>query len=169
MEMTLRWYGSKNDSVTLQQIRQIPGVHGVITTLYDTTPGEVWSRERIRAMKDEVEAAGLRVAGLEERSCKVHRTESRLAGLYTPLQVLIKLLYRLVGGILCVRKGERLINDETRQNTKLDKSSLIVFTLLFALCILSVLGILAWYISLAIRFNFSERHDVINDIFIVYH
>jgi len=24
MEMTLRWYGSKSDSVTLQQIRQIP-------------------------------------------------------------------------------------------------------------------------------------------------
>ena len=32
MEMTLRWYGSKFDTVTLKQIRQIPGVHGVITT-----------------------------------------------------------------------------------------------------------------------------------------
>ena len=31
MEMTLRWYGSKSDSVTLQQIRQIPGVTGIIT------------------------------------------------------------------------------------------------------------------------------------------
>ena len=70
MEMTLRWYGSKFDTVTLKQIRQIPGVHGVITTLYDTTPGEVWSRERIRAMKDEVEAAGLRVAGIE--SVNIH-------------------------------------------------------------------------------------------------
>ena len=50
MEMTLRWYGSKFDTVTLQQIRQIPGVTGVITTLYDTTPGEVWSRERIRCL-----------------------------------------------------------------------------------------------------------------------
>ena len=55
MEITLRWYGSKFDTVTLQQIRQIPGVTGVITTLYDTAPGEVWSRERIRAMKAEVE------------------------------------------------------------------------------------------------------------------
>ena len=35
MEMTLRWYGSKFDTVTLKQIRQIPGVTGVITTLYD--------------------------------------------------------------------------------------------------------------------------------------
>ena len=70
MEMTLRWYGSKFDTVTLKQIRQIPGVRGVITTLYDTKPGEVWSRERIRAMIDEVEAAGLHVAGIE--SVNVH-------------------------------------------------------------------------------------------------
>ena len=32
MEMTFRWYGSKFDTVTLEQIRQIPGVTGVITT-----------------------------------------------------------------------------------------------------------------------------------------
>lgn len=48
MEMTLRWYGSKFDTVTLKQIRQIPGVTGVITTLYDTQPGEVWDRENPR-------------------------------------------------------------------------------------------------------------------------
>ena len=70
MEMTLRWYGSKFDTVTLKQIRQIPGVTGVITTLYDTEPGEVWTRERIRALKEEVEAAGLRIAGIE--SVNVH-------------------------------------------------------------------------------------------------
>ena len=40
MEMTLRWFGSQFDTVTLKQIRQIPGVTGVITTLYDTTPGK---------------------------------------------------------------------------------------------------------------------------------
>lgn len=70
MQMTLRWYGSKFDTVTLHQIRQIPGVKGVITTLYDTKPGEVWSRERIRAMIDEVEASGLCVAGIE--SVNIH-------------------------------------------------------------------------------------------------
>ena len=70
MEMTLRWYGSKFDTVTLQQIRQIPGVKGVITTLYDTQPGEVWTREAIRALKEEVEAAGLHIAGIE--SVNVH-------------------------------------------------------------------------------------------------
>ena len=70
MEMTLRWYGSKFDTVTLQQIRQIPGVTGVITTLYDTQPGEVWSQERIHALKEEVEAAGLRISGIE--SVNIH-------------------------------------------------------------------------------------------------
>lgn len=70
MEMTLRWHGSKFDTVTQKQIRQIPGVTGVITTWYDTQPGEVWSRKRIRAMKDEVEAAGLHIAGIE--SVNIH-------------------------------------------------------------------------------------------------
>ena len=70
MEMTLRWYGSEFDTVTLKQIRQIPGVTGVITTLYDTAPGEVWSRERIKEMKDEVEKSGLHVSGIE--SVNVH-------------------------------------------------------------------------------------------------
>ena len=70
MEMTLRWYGTGFDTVTLKEIRQIPGVTGVITTLYDTKPGEVWSRERIRALKQEVEAAGLHISGIE--SVNVH-------------------------------------------------------------------------------------------------
>ena len=70
MEMTLRWYGTSYDSVTLKQIRQIPGVSGVITTLYDTLPGEIWTPERIAAMKQEVEASGLRVSGIE--SVNVH-------------------------------------------------------------------------------------------------
>ena len=70
MKMTLRWFGTGHDSVTLEQIKQIPGVTGVITTLYDTKPGEVWTQEAIRAMKDEVEAAGLKVEGIE--SVNVH-------------------------------------------------------------------------------------------------
>ena len=61
----MRWYGSRYDTVTLQQIRQVPGVTGVISTLYDTTPGEVWTREAIHALKEEVEAAGLRLSGIE--------------------------------------------------------------------------------------------------------
>ena len=70
MEMTMRWFGADYDSVTLEQIRQVPGVRGVITTLYGTKPGEVWDAEAIRAMKREVEAAGLRVSGIE--SVNIH-------------------------------------------------------------------------------------------------
>lgn len=70
MEITLRWYGSNFDMVTLENIRPIPGVTGVITTLYDTAHGEGWSRERICALKDEVEAAGRNLSGIE--SVNIH-------------------------------------------------------------------------------------------------
>ena len=70
MQMTLRWFGSKFDTVTLQQIRQIPGVTGVISTLYDTTPGEVWQLENILALKKEIEDVGFKLNGIE--SVNVH-------------------------------------------------------------------------------------------------
>ena len=70
MEMTLRWYGSKFDTVTLKQIRQIPGVRGVITTLYDTKPGEIWELSDILSLKKEVEDAGLHISGIE--SVNIH-------------------------------------------------------------------------------------------------
>ncbi len=70
MNMTLRWYGSKFDTVTLKQIRQIPGVKGVITMLYDVPAGEVWPLDRIQAIKEEVEAADLKIFGIE--SVNVH-------------------------------------------------------------------------------------------------
>lgn len=70
MQMTLRWFGTGYDSVTLGQIRQIPGVVGVISTLYGTTPGEVWKLEDIRALKKEIEGAGLKLVGIE--SVNIH-------------------------------------------------------------------------------------------------
>lgn len=65
MKMTLRWYGPGFDSVKLSQIRQIPGVSGVITTLYSTSPGEAWELEDIRGLKKVVEDAGLAIEGIE--------------------------------------------------------------------------------------------------------
>jgi mannonate dehydratase len=70
MEMTLRWYGPGHDTITLEAIRQIPGVTGVITTLYDKMPGEVWSRKEIRDLIDYVEKRGLSLSGIE--SVNVH-------------------------------------------------------------------------------------------------
>jgi len=70
MEMTLRWFGSKVDTVTLEHIRQIPGVVGVVTTLFDTKPGEVWETQKIKDMKAEVLASGLKLSGIE--SVNIH-------------------------------------------------------------------------------------------------
>ena len=70
MEMTLRWYGEGYDSVTLNQIRQIPGVTGVISTLYGTQPGEEWKDEEIKKLKSQVETAGLHLSGIE--SVNIH-------------------------------------------------------------------------------------------------
>jgi mannonate dehydratase len=70
MKMTLRWFGTGHDSVTLQQIRQIPGVTGVITTLYDIPAGEAWPMENILKIKAEVEASGLKIEGIE--SVNIH-------------------------------------------------------------------------------------------------
>jgi len=65
MDMTLRWYGPGFDSVSLKQIRQIPGVKGVITTLYSTKPGEAWDPQEIKNIKNVVEEAGLKISGIE--------------------------------------------------------------------------------------------------------
>lgn len=65
MRMTLRWYGPGFDSVTLEQIKQIPGVTGVITTLYDVPAGDEWTYDRVKGLKDIVEAAGLKIEGIE--------------------------------------------------------------------------------------------------------
>ena len=70
MIMTLRWFGKNFDSVTLKQIRQIPGVKGVITTLYGSKVGEAWRDEELKNIKKEVEDAGLKIYGIE--SVNIH-------------------------------------------------------------------------------------------------
>ena len=70
MQMTMRWFGTGYDSVTLQQIRQVPGVTGIIATLYSKQPGEVWNKDEIAALKKTVEEAGFTIAGIE--SVNIH-------------------------------------------------------------------------------------------------
>jgi mannonate dehydratase len=70
MLMTMRWFGAGYDSVRLEQIRQIPGVGGIVTSLYGARPGEVWEKAAIAAMKDTVESAGFALAGIE--SVNIH-------------------------------------------------------------------------------------------------
>jgi mannonate dehydratase len=69
MKMTFRWFG-KQDAVSLEQIRQIPGVTGVVSALYDIPVGEVWPREEIEQLQYEIAAAGLNLTVIE--SVPVH-------------------------------------------------------------------------------------------------
>ena len=58
MKMTFRWYG-ESDPVTLDKIRQIPRMSGIVSAVYDVPPGEVWPRESIARIKAQAEAHGL--------------------------------------------------------------------------------------------------------------
>lgn len=69
MKMTFRWYG-EDDPVTLEKIRQIPGVTGIVSAIYDIPVGEVWPLERIMKLKKTVEDAGLELSVIE--SVPVH-------------------------------------------------------------------------------------------------
>ena len=69
MKMTFRWFGP-DDPVTLENIRQIPNVTGVVSAIYDIEVGEVWPIEKIQALKNEINAAGLELEVIE--SVPVH-------------------------------------------------------------------------------------------------
>ncbi|MBS1154391.1 MAG: mannonate dehydratase [Proteobacteria bacterium] len=58
MKMTFRWYGD-SDPVSLQYIRQIPGMTGIVSAIYDVPVGEVWPMDKILALKAKIEANGL--------------------------------------------------------------------------------------------------------------
>lgn len=70
MKMTFRWYGQGNDSVTLDQVRQIPGVEGIVWSLHDLAAGEEWPMERIMAEKAYIEKHGFHIDVVE--SVNVH-------------------------------------------------------------------------------------------------
>lgn len=65
MKMCLRWFGNGHDSVKLEEIRQIPSVNGVVTTLYDEMAGSKWNIDKIKKIKKDVEDAGLKIYGIE--------------------------------------------------------------------------------------------------------
>src|SRR5690554_1773982 len=58
MKLVFRWYGEQ-DKVSLQNIRQIPVIDGVVSAVYDTPVGSVWSRESIAAIAEESNAHSL--------------------------------------------------------------------------------------------------------------
>lgn len=70
MKMIFRWFPHGDDTVTLSQIRQIPGMTGVATFLPDVPVGEVWSPEEIASVRKEINDAGLEMEVIE--SINVH-------------------------------------------------------------------------------------------------
>lgn len=88
MKMTFRWYGEQ-DPVTLEKIRQIPQVSGIVSAVYGTPPGSVWSEKSIDAIRrraaenglefevvesvpvpEEIKMGGPRAAELTEHYCE---------------------------------------------------------------------------------------------------
>lgn len=69
MELSFRWYGD-DDPVTLEQIKQIPNLKGVVSAIYDIPVGEVWPYEAIMELKNKIKKKGLTLNVIE--SVPVH-------------------------------------------------------------------------------------------------
>ena len=69
MKLTFRWYGT-DDKVSLENIRQIPGMTGVVSAIYDIPVGEAWTEEKIAALRKEVNSKDLELEVIE--SVPVH-------------------------------------------------------------------------------------------------
>src|SRR5438105_14598158 len=67
--MTFRWFGPA-DPIPVAYIRQIPGVRGVVSALYDVPIGAPWPREQLERLGGDIDAAGLSLAVVE--SIPVH-------------------------------------------------------------------------------------------------
>ena len=70
MKMTFRWFGEKSDRISLCQIKQIPGVSGIMGVLDNKAAGEIWTEEEIADYIGQVHNAGLACEVIE--SVNVH-------------------------------------------------------------------------------------------------
>ncbi len=69
MRMCFRWFGD-GDPVSLEYIRQVPGVSGIVSAVYDVPPGKAWTAGMVAALRERVEARGLTLDVIE--SVPVH-------------------------------------------------------------------------------------------------
>ncbi|WP_284646725.1 mannonate dehydratase [Paenibacillus silviterrae] len=70
MKMVFRWYGEGNDTVSLRQIKQIPGVEGIVWALHDVPVGEEWPLDKIRRYKELADEYGFHLEVVE--SVNIH-------------------------------------------------------------------------------------------------
>jgi mannonate dehydratase len=69
MLLTFRWFGA-GDPVSLGKIRQIPGIGGIVSALYDVPVGDPWPSDRVEQLASAIEDAGLALSVIE--SIPVH-------------------------------------------------------------------------------------------------
>ncbi len=69
MKMTFRWYGV-DDCISLEYIKQMQCMTGVVTAIYDVPVGEVWELDRLLKLKSVIEKSGLTMEVIE--SIPVH-------------------------------------------------------------------------------------------------
>lgn len=70
MKMVFRWYGEGNDTVSLRDIKQIPGVEGIVWALHDLPAGEEWPMEKMMEVKKQADEYGLHIKVVE--SVNIH-------------------------------------------------------------------------------------------------
>ncbi len=70
MKMSWRWYGQGNDDITLDHIKQIPGVEAAVWSLHYKQAGDVWEEEEIQKEVDYMISKGFSPAVVE--SVNVH-------------------------------------------------------------------------------------------------
>jgi len=56
--VTMRWFGPQ-DPVSLEHIRQIPAVRGIVSALHERPAGDVWPLEEVAARRDAIARRGL--------------------------------------------------------------------------------------------------------------
>ena len=70
MQMGFRWYGKGNDTISLAEIKQIPGVTSIVWALHHKLPGESWEEEEIAEVKKQFDEYGFNIDVVE--SVNVH-------------------------------------------------------------------------------------------------
>ncbi|WP_276918105.1 mannonate dehydratase [Aneurinibacillus aneurinilyticus] len=72
MNITFRWYGRDNDTVSLEQVKQIPGTKGIVWALHQKPVGEVWEKDEIQEEVTYIQSFGFHTDVVE--SVNVHES-----------------------------------------------------------------------------------------------
>ncbi|WP_240666601.1 mannonate dehydratase [Longirhabdus pacifica] len=62
--MSFRWYGPE-DQITLEQIKHVSKIEGIVTTVYNIPVGQVWTQDKIHEVVTQVMDKGLELKVME--------------------------------------------------------------------------------------------------------